>query len=60
MTMNIAMMMRLLSGTIVIKKRKAQKASIAEELLPIVWHPLRHWDWCMSEGEKRDTEALCA
>ena len=35
------------------KKRKAQKAKIYEELLPIAWHPLRWWDWCMSEDEKR-------
>ena len=42
------------------KKRKAQKASIKEELLPITWHPLRYWDWCMSEDEKRDAEALWA
>ena len=34
------------------QKRKAQKASIKEELLPIAWHPSRYWDWCMSEDEK--------
>ena len=34
------------------KKRKAQKAKIKEELLPIVWHPDRVMDWCMS-GDKR-------
>ena len=39
------------------KKRKAQKASITEELLPIAWHPLRYWDWCMSEDEKKRLEA---
>ena len=31
------------------QKRKAPKASIKEELLPIVWHPSRYWDWCISE-----------
>ena len=36
------------------KKRKAQKASIKKELMPITWHPSRYWDWCMSEDEKRD------
>ena len=41
------------------KKRKAQKASIKEELLPIAWHPLKWRDWCMSEHKKRDTEKLC-
>ena len=35
------------------QKRKAQKAKIKEELLPITWHPLRYWDWCMSEDEKK-------
>ena len=40
------------------KKRKAQTASIKEELLPVAWHPSRYWDWCMSEDEKRDAEAL--
>ena len=40
------------------KKREAHKVSIKEELLPIAWHPSRYWDWCMSEDEKRDTEAL--
>ena len=40
------------------KKRKAQKAKIKEELLPITWHPSRYWDWCMSEDEKKETEKL--
>ena len=35
------------------KKRKAQKASIKEEVLPIAWHPSRHWNWCMPEDEKK-------
>ena len=35
------------------KKRKAQKAKIKEELIPIAWHPSRWWDWCMSEDEKK-------
>ena len=42
------------------KKRKAQKAKIKEELLPITWHPSRYWDWCMSEDEKKETEKLWA
>ena len=42
------------------KKRKAQKASIKEELMPIAWHPSRYWDWCMSEDEKKETEKLWA
>ena len=35
------------------KKRKAQKASIKKELMPIAWHPDHVIDWCMSEDEKR-------
>ena len=42
------------------KKRKAQKASIKEELLPIAWHPSRYWDWCMPEDKKKETEKLWA
>ena len=42
------------------KKRKAQKTSIKEEFLSIDWYPSRYWDWCISEDEKRDTEALRA
>ena len=33
------------------QKRKAQKAPITEELLPIPWHPSRHSDWCVPEDE---------
>ena len=40
------------------KKRRAQKAKIKEEFIPITWHPSRWWDWCVLEYEKRDTEAL--
>ena len=40
------------------KKRKAQKASIKEELLPIAWHPSSWWNWCVSEDEKKETEKL--
>ena len=52
-TMIIAMMMNLLSGWYEgHRKRKAQKAEIIEELLPIAWHPNRVMDWCMSEDQK--------
>ena len=42
------------------KKFKAQKVKIIDELMPIAWYPSRYWDWCISEDEKRDTEALWA
>ena len=35
------------------QKRRAKKASIKEELMPIAWHPDRVIDWCMS-GMRRD------
>ena len=38
------------------QKRKAQKAQIKEELMPIAWHPDRVMDWCMSEDEKEGWE----
>ena len=34
------------------KKRKAQKAKLKEESIPIAWHPARMQDWCMSEDER--------
>ena len=40
------------------KKRKVQKAQIKKELLPIVWHPPRYWDWDMSGDEKKEMEKL--
>ena len=40
------------------KKRRAQKAKIKEELMPIAWHPPRWWDWCVPEDEKKETEKL--
>ena len=35
------------------EKRKAQKAKIKKELMPIAWHPNRVTDWCMPEDDKR-------
>ena len=34
------------------QKRKAQNAQIKKELIPIAWHLLRYWDWCMSGDYK--------
>ena len=42
------------------QKRKAQKASIKEELLRIVWHTSRYWDWCMTVDEKQRIKKLRA
>ena len=38
------------------KKRKAQKASIKEEPMPIGWHPSRWWDWCVPKDGKKEME----
>ena len=38
------------------QKRRAQKASIKEQILSFAWDPERYWDWCMSEDEKQGTE----
>ena len=35
-------------------KRKAQKAKIKEELMPVAWHPDRWWNWCVPEDEKQE------
>ena len=40
------------------QKRKAQKAQIKKELMPIAWHPSRWWDWCVPNDEKQGTEKL--
>ena len=40
-------------------KRKAQKAKIKEELMPVAWHPDRWWDWCVPEHEKKELEICC-
>ena len=40
------------------QKRKAQKAKIKEELLPIAWHPNHVWDRCMPRDERKEIEKL--
>ena len=37
-------------------KRKAQKAKIKEELMPVAWHPDQWWNWCVPEDEKKELE----
>ena len=53
------MIINLLSGMMVIKKRKAQKAKPKEELMSIAWHPSRCWDWCVPEYEKKTDKKNC-
>ena len=40
------------------KQRKAKKAKIKEELLPVAWHPDCVIDWCFSEDKKEVLEKL--
>ena len=39
-------------------KRKAQKAKIKEELMPVAWHPNRWWNRCLPEDKKKRTRNL--
>ena len=41
-----------------LKKRKAKKAQIKEELMPLAWHTSRWWNWCVPEDEKKETETF--
>ena len=29
-----------------------------EELMPVVWHPTRWWDWCFSEDMKKEIDPI--
>ena len=42
------------------QRRKAQKASIKEELIPVTWHPSRWYDLCVSEDEKKRDRKIVA
>ena len=41
------------------EQRKAQKAKIKEELMPVAWHPDRWWNWCVPEQKKKTINLLC-
>ena len=45
-------------GIVNLKKRKALKKKISEELMKIAWHPKRWWNCCMSENEKKEIEPV--
>ena len=49
---------RLLAWCSKFKKCKALKKKINEELMPIVWHPKRSCNLCMSEDEKKEIESV--
>ena len=42
------------------EQRKAQKAKIKEELMPVAWHPDRWCNWCVpGQEKKRPRNLLC-
>ena len=49
-------LIRILAWHIKFKKRKALKKTLNEELMPIVWHPNRWWNFSVPEDEKKDIE----
>ena len=42
------------------EQRKAQKAKIKEELMPVAWHPDRWWTWCVPDHDKKELEIYFA
>ena len=46
--------MRLLAWYIKFTKQKELKKELSEELMPVVWHPHRCWDWCSLEVENKE------
>ena len=43
-------------GILNLKNAKLSKKDeeVSEELMPRAWHPKRWWNFCMSEGEKKE------
>ena len=39
-------------------KCKALKRDLNEEIMLIAWHPIRLWNFCMSEDEKKEVESI--
>ena len=46
---------RLLACIVYINNAKHLK-KISKELMSVVWHSRRGWDWCMSEDEEKEIE----
>ena len=40
------------------EKHKALKKELSEELIPLVWHPNRWCDLCVSENEKKEIDPM--
>ena len=39
-----------------VKQRKVFIKDIRKELIPVAWHPIRWWNWCLPEYEKKKEE----
>ena len=37
---------------------KAFKKEISKLLISSIWHPIKWWDWCMSEVEKNKIDPI--
>ena len=49
--LKLLFMLYLCLGVIDISNARHVKRD-STELIPVTWHSLRWWDWCMSEDEK--------
>ena len=47
---------RLLRWHNKLKKCKTSKKEISKELVLVVWHPTKWWNWSMSKDEKKEIE----
>ena len=45
-------------GVLNLKKHKALKKDIMEELMLVAWNPKRWWNFCMSEDEEKEREPI--
>ena len=59
--MKMILILLLLSDfwlVIVNLKNAKQLKKISEELMPIVWHPKRWWNFCLSDNERKEIEPI--
>ena len=49
---------RTLVGDIRFEKRKVLKEELNEELMPVMWHTNRSWDWCISGDESKGIDPM--
>ena len=49
---------RTLVGDIRFEKRKVLKEELNEELMPVMWHTNRSWDWFISGDESKGIDPM--